>query len=106
MTSMTLCPLSTPHRLDKHTEHTQGEDELLTPLQEALHVFLSGQSGRAELLINSHQQVQQRLQADGAFGVILRAPVRLLQTSGPCGPGARGHGGAPEEIRLIRSPAP
>jgi len=53
-------------------------------------VFLSEQSGRAELLINSHQQIQQRLQADRALGV-----TRLDPMSGPCGPGARGHGRDP-----------
>ncbi len=68
---------------------------LLTPLQEALHMFLSEQSGRTELLINSHQQIQQRLQAHGAHGVTRRAPIRLVHMSGPWGPGACGHGRDP-----------
>ncbi len=78
-----------------HTQRMRRMKMVLTPLQEALHMFLSEKSDRAELLINSHQQIQQRLQAHGALGVTRCDRIRLVHMSGPWGPGARGHGRDP-----------
>ncbi len=89
----TMCPLS--DWTHTHTQRMRRMKMVLTPLQEALHMFLSEKSDRAELLINSHQQIQQRLQAHGALGVTRCDRIRLVHMSGPWGPGARGHGRDP-----------